>query len=251
VTPAAAHRWRGVLGPALVTLAAFAVLIALGTWQLERKAWKEALIGTLTRRLAAPPMDLPPSGDWAKLAQEDSEYRKVRFRADIPRGEEALVYTPGSAFRPDVTGPGYWILSPARVGGGVLVVNRGFVPEGRQDAATRAQVLPGTSDIVGVLRWPEASGLFTPAGDPARNLWFARDPAEIARGKHWGAVAPFYVEQEAPVPPGGLPQPGALKVQLPNDHLQYAITWYGLAVVLLGVFGFWLRGRLRDERKES
>jgi surfeit locus 1 family protein len=143
-------------------------------------------------------------------------------------------------------------MTPARVGEGVVVVNRGFVPEGRQDAATRAQGQPpGAVDIVGVLRWPEASGLFTPAGDPARNLWFARDPAEIARGKNWGAVAPFYVEQEAPVPPGGLPQPGALTVQLPNDHLQYAITWYGLAAVLLGVFGFWLRGRLRDERKES
>jgi len=251
VTPASAHRRKGLLGPALVTLAAFAVLIALGTWQLERKAWKEALIDTLTRRLAAPPMDLPRPEDWPKLGQDDSEYRHVRFRAEFPSGEEALVYTPGSAFRPDVTGPGYWIMAPARVGGGTLVVNRGFVPEGRQNDSSRAQASSQPIEIVGVLRWPESSGLFTPAGDPARNLWFARDPAEIARAKNWGPVAPFYVEQEAPVPPGGLPQPGVLKVILPNDHLQYAITWYGLAVVLLGVFGFWLRARMREARDES
>jgi surfeit locus 1 family protein len=244
--PASPHRRKGLLGPALVTLAAFVVLGALGTWQLERRAWKEALIETLTRRLSAPPIELPLAADWSKLAQEDTEYRRVRFRAEFPAGEEALVYTSGSAFRPDVTGTGYWIMSPARAAGGVIVVNRGFVPEGRQDVNTRAPGQHrGAVDIVGVLRWPEVPGLFTPAGNPQRNLWFARDPVEIARAKNWGPVAPFYVEQEAPVPPGGLPQPGALKVQLPNDHLQYAITWYGLALVLLGVFGFWLRGRER------
>jgi surfeit locus 1 family protein len=242
---------RGLLGPAIVALAGVAVLAALGTWQLERKAWKEALIDTLTLRLSAPAIDLPPPEQWARLTQADNEFRHVRFRADVQSGQEALVYTSGSPLRPDVSGAGYWILSPARAGSGVVVVNRGFVPEGRQDAKTRAASADGAIEIVGVLRWPEAPGLFTPAGDPGRNLWFTRDPIAIAQAKGWGPVAPFYIEQEQPVPPEGLPQPGVLKVSLPNDHLQYAITWFGLAAVLIGVFGFWLRGRLREERADG
>jgi surfeit locus 1 family protein len=230
--------------PALVALAAFAVLVGLGVWQLERKSWKEGLIDTLTRRLAAPPIALPPPERWAALDRQDNEFRRVTFRAEVLNGQEALVYTSGSAFRPDVSGPGYWIFAPARVGGGgVVVVDRGFVPEGRQDPKSRPEGPAGTVDLVGILRWPEAPGMFTPADDPARNLWFTRDPAAMAQAKQWGPVAPFYLEQEAPMPPGGLPKPGALKVSLPNDHLGYALTWFGLALVLVGVFGFWVRSR--------
>jgi surfeit locus 1 family protein len=235
-------------GPVLVTLAAFAVLVGLGVWQLERKTWKEGLIDTLTRRLAAPPMALPPPDRWNRLTQQEDEFRHVTFRAELLNGQEAPVYTSGSAFRPDVSGAGYWIFAPARVAGGVVVIDRGFVPEGRQDPKSRAEgQLTGAAEIVGVLRWPEAPGLFTPADDPGRNLWFTRDAAAMAQAKQWGPVAPFYVEQEAPVPPGGLPKPGVLKVSLPNDHLNYAITWFGLALVLVGVFGFWVRSRRRGE----
>jgi surfeit locus 1 family protein len=230
-----------------VALAAFAVLIGLGVWQLERKAWKEGLIDTLTRRLAAPAIELPPPERWAGLAQQDFEFRHVRFRAEVLSEQEALVYTPGSAFRPDVSGQGYWVFAPARVGDGVIVIDRGFVPEGRQDPKARPEgQVSGTVDILGVLRWPETRGVFTPADDPARNLWFTRDPLTMAKARGWGPVAPFYVEQEAPVPPGGLPKPGPLMVSLPNDHLGYAITWLGLAVVLAGVFGFWARSRKRE-----
>ena len=89
------------------------------------------------------------------------------------------------------------------------------------------------------MRWPDTRHWFTPNDDPAHNLWFARDPIAIAAAKSIGPVAPFYVEQEAPVPPGGLPQPGKLVVSLPDNHLQYAITWFGLAAVLAGVFISW------------
>ena len=88
-------------------------------------------------------------------------------------------------------------------------------------------------------RWPDGHNWFTPNDDPAHNLWFSRDPQGIAAAKGLGPVAPFFVEQEAPVPPGGLPQPGKLVVALPDNHLQYALTWYGLAAVLVGVFGAW------------
>jgi cytochrome oxidase assembly protein ShyY1 len=96
------------------------------------------------------------------------------------------------------------------------------------------------------MRWPETPGLFTPAGDPGRNLWFARDPAAMAAAKGLGAVAPFYIEQESPSVPGGLPQVGKLQPSLPNNHLGYALTWYGLALVLVVGFGVWATGRRRE-----
>jgi surfeit locus 1 family protein len=239
---------RSLIIPTLCVLAALCVLLSLGTWQIQRKAWKEALIDTIGRRLAAPAAALPARETWARLDPADMEYRRVAFPAEFLNGEEALVYTSGSAFRSDVTGPGYWAFTPARLtGGSLVVVNRGFVPEGRQNPATRAEgQVSGVIEIAGVMRWPEPRGLFTPNDDPARNLWFVRDPAAIAAAKNWEPVAPFYVEQEAPPAPGGLPQVGKLRPQLPDNHLGYAITWFGLALVLVGVFGFWLRARARD-----
>lgn len=239
-------RRRGLLMPALLALVGCAVLVSLGTWQLERKAWKDALVEVLTRRLAAAPAALPEASRWAVLDQKDDEFRRVRFRAALDVGQEALVFTSGSALRPDVSGPGYWVLSPARLDdGSVVVVDRGFVPEGRQDAATRPHP-GGMLEIVGVMRWPEAPGPFTPAGDLARNIWFARDQSAIAAAKSWGKVAPFYIEQEEPSAPGGLPRVGTLVVGLPNNHLQYAITWFGLAVVLVAVFAIYARSHLRE-----
>src|SRR3974377_1250032 len=122
--PAARSRsWRSLLLPAL---AAFAVLIALGTWQIERKAWKEALIASLTERLAAPPQALPSSKDWTKLDRTSDEYRRVKFTATFDNAREALVFAAPSLFRPDVTSPGYWVFTPARLtDGSGVVVNRG------------------------------------------------------------------------------------------------------------------------------
>lgn len=245
MTVAPSRARRGLLVPGLFTLIALAILISLGTWQVERKAWKEALIDSISRRLDAPPSDLPPPETWNRPDAADMEYRHVAFPAEFLNNEEALVYTSGSTFRADVSGAGYWVFTPARLtGGSVVVVNRGFVPEGRQNAGTRAagQVF-GVVNLTGVMRWPEPRGLFTPNDDAAHNLWFVRDQTAMAAAKKWGPVAPFYVEQEAPPAPGGLPQPGKVQPILPNNHLGYAITWYGLALMLVGVFGFWLRAR--------
>jgi surfeit locus 1 family protein len=240
------RRWRaGLAIPVLFALAAFVTFIALGTWQLQRKAWKEALIGTLERRLSAPAVELPPRERWGRLDPAEDEFRRVKFSAAFVPGAEALVYASGSAFRSDVSGPGYWVLAPVRLAaGGLVVVNRGFVPEGRQDPATRtAGEITGSAQLVGVMRWPESRGIFSPKDEPARNLWFVRDPVGIASAKSWGDVAPFFVELESPRPPGDLPRVGALKVNLRNEHLQYAITWYGLALVVVVMFGLWFRAR--------
>jgi len=241
--PATRNRsWQSLLLPALF---AFAVLNALGTWQIGRKEWKEALIATLTERLAPPPQALPPATDWAKLDRGGDEYRRVKFTASFDNAREALVFAAATAFRPDVTSPGYWVFTPARLAdGSVVVVNRGFVPDARRDPKLRPQgQIAETFEITGALRWPDERRWFTPADDAPHNLWFTRDPAGMAAAKGLdpkaGDIAPFYVEQETPTPPGGLPQPGKLVVALPDNHLQYALTWYGLAAVLAAVFGFW------------
>ena len=248
-----AARRRGLFIPSLVALIALAILIALGTWQLGRKAWKETLIDTLTRRVAVAPIDLPAPAQWPRLDATDAEFRRVTLRGEFLHEREALVYALGSALRRDASKPGYWVFTPVQVAGGIVLVNRGFVPEGRQDPKTRAEGrVAGPVTITGALRWPEQRGMLAPRDEPARNLWFARDPAAIAAGKDLGAIAHFYIEQEAPVPPGGLPHPSALTVNLRNDHLQYALTWFGLAGVLVAVFVLWMRARRgADEKPEG
>ncbi len=236
---------RGLVVPSIAAACAFALLCGLGTWQVERKAWKEALIATVSERFAAPPAALPPPDEWARLEPAADEFRRIRFSAELLNDKEALVFTAGSSLHGDA-GPGYWVFTPARVLDRIVMVNRGFVPEDRKDPATRPQgQIAGPAEIVGVMRWPEQPGLFTPAADPAKNLWFARDSTAIAQAKGLGAVAPFYVEQESPPPPGGLPRVGALQPSFPNNHLGYAITWYGLALVLAGSFSVWFVGRWR------
>jgi surfeit locus 1 family protein len=237
----------------LAVLAAFLALVGLGTWQLQRKAWKEGLIATLTERLAAPPVPLPDPAKWPQLSREDFEFRRVVFPAEYLHDREALVYSVGSSLRAgEPTGPGYNVFTPARLlNGAIVMVNRGFVPEALRDPATRADgQIAGTVNVIGVIRWPDTPSMFTPAANPERNLWFARDPIAIAAAKGLEA-APFYIEQESPVPAGGRPLPARLRPNLPNNHLQYVITWYGLAVALLLVSIAWAVGRRRAGSSES
>ena len=236
----------GLLVPGAFALAALLVLLGLGTWQLERKAWKKALIETLDRRLNDAPIALPPISEWERMTPDNSEFTRVRLHVEFPKANDALVYTGGSAIRDDVKGTGYFVFSPARLASGQqVVVNRGYV------AGRPYPAVAGPQDIVGALRWPEPPSLFVAAHDAAGEIWTVRDQRLMAELKGWGAVAPFYIEQEAPVPLGGLPHPAALKVQLHNDHLQYAITWYGLAAVLVVMFALWAAKRQREGRDQT
>jgi cytochrome oxidase assembly protein ShyY1 len=128
-----------------------------------------------------------------------------------------------------------------------VVVNRGFIADPRPTAATPPAPLPPEPlDIVGVMRWPDRPGWFDTVYSSNDDLWTVRDHRAMAAQYGWGHVAPFYVEMETPAPPGGVPRPGRLKVNLRNEHLQYAITWFGLAGVLVVMFALWAARRRRD-----
>jgi surfeit locus 1 family protein len=235
-----ADRQRGLAVPAAAALSALAVLLGLGTWQIERKAWKENLIATLDVRLSEAPVMLPPPVEWLGMTADNSEFTRVRVRLQFLKDSDALVYTSGSSVRDDVKGSGYFVFSPALLPDGQqVVVNRGYVPARSYPAQS------GVHEIVGAIRWPEVPSWFVSDHDASGDIWTVRDPTAMARVKTWGAVAPFYIEQEAPVPPGGLPHPAQLKVRLRNDHLQYAITWYGLAAVLVVMSAVWAARRRR------
>jgi surfeit locus 1 family protein len=226
---------RTIVTATIFGLIGFAILVSLGIWQLERKAWKENLIATLNVRIAGPPQALPQSPN-----RNTDEFSRVRLHGAFVPGESALVFTSGSALRPDISSPGYWVLSPLRTDDGrIVVVNRGYIADKNAPPPPSGDV-----DLTGALRWPDENGMFTPANDPQHNLWYSRDPAAIAAAKRWGHVAPFFVEQETPQL-ANAPRAGPLVVHLRDNHLQYAITWFGLAGGLAGVYLSWLRGRLR------
>nr|WP_284701671.1 SURF1 family protein [Rhodoplanes tepidamans] len=238
---------RRLVVPALVSLVGVAILIGLGVWQLERMAWKRALIATLTERLAAEPVALPPAAAWPGLSREANEFRRIRVSGDFLHDKEALVYAIGSGSRTAPSGLGYRVFTPLRLAGGATVlVDRGFVPDADKAPEARAAgQVSGPVEIVALMRWPESRPMFAPADDPDRNVWFARDPAAIAVTK--GLTIPaFYLDLEQPAPPGGLPRPVLLRPNLPDNHLQYAITWFSLALALAAIFVVWAFGRRKD-----
>ena len=241
---------RSLLLPGVVAAGAFTVLIALGVWQLERKAWKENLIATLDGADVARRRRrfLPLSNGQVSIRPRD-EFRRVTMRAQFASAREARVYSGGAGLREDVKSPGYFAFAPARLpDGSTIVVNRGHVDNPNPDAALKPIALPASAiEIVGMLRWPEPPGWFVTPYSERQDLWFARDQRAMAARYGWGEVAPFYIDMESPAPPGGVPRPGKLAVKLRNDHLGYAMTWFGLAGVLVVVFGFWVQSRRRAE----
>jgi cytochrome oxidase assembly protein ShyY1 len=235
-------RERGSLGMGVFTLIVICALIALGIWQLQRRVEKHALIEALTERLGTAPVPLPPAVQWSALDPDHDEFRRVTVTATFRDAPEAKIYASGSALRTDVAGLGAFVFTPAVVADGMtVVIDRGFVPDGAQAAAAPRQAVT----LTGYLRFPEKPGWITPVPDVNKRLWFARDHLGMAKALSWGAVAPFYIDLEAPAPPSGLPKPGPLKVHLKDDHLQYAITWFALAAAVAIAFAVWLRGRRR------
>jgi cytochrome oxidase assembly protein ShyY1 len=244
-------RRRGVAGFGLFTLAMVALFLGLGVWQLQRRVEKHVLIAALTERLAAVPSPLPPPAQWSALKPASDEFRRVSFAAIYQSVPDAMVYSSGSAVRDDISGPGTWAFLPARLpDGNTVVINAGFVQNTMQDRAQQDRAVVGLITnapvrLTGYIRFPEAAGALAPAENMAKRLWFTRDHLAMARTLGWGDVAPFYIDLEAPVPAGGIPKPGPLEVHLKDDHMQYAITWFGLAGAVVIAFAVWLRAQRR------
>jgi surfeit locus 1 family protein len=242
---------RRIAGFGLFMLAMVVLFTGLGVWQLQRRVEKHALITALTERLAAAPIPLPPPTQWGALNPAHDEFRRVRFTATYQARLDAMVYTSGSAIRGDVSGPGTWAFLPARLADGETVaVNAGFVPNmmqdrGEQDRAVAQLITDRPVMLTGYIRFPESAGMLTPAENHDKRLWFTRDHLAMAQALGWANVAPFYIDLESPVPASGVPKPGPLDVHLKDDHLQYAVTWFGLAAAMVIAFGVWWRAQRR------
>ena len=250
-------RGAGLLVPAIATACALALLLSLGTWQWNRKAWKEELVATITARLTAAPID---AAAFAKLKCEPQEtvglakscdYTSVRLSGVFDLTNERYIYTgidkPAGG---GIGGQGFWIMTPFRIAvtGQTIAVNRGFVPETRKAPSSRsAGQLSDELTFTGLIRATEPRATFTGANDPAKNFWYVRNPAELypVTGEVKIERPQLYLDLLSPIPPGGLPQPTAGRVNIPNRHLEYALTWWALAVTRLGVFGVFVAGRLR------
>lgn len=229
---------RGLLLPVIAAVAAFVILIGLGTWQMERLAWKEALLARVEARVRAPPAPVPPLAAWPGLTREADEYRRVTTRGVFDHARETLVYTVrGEDARGTLKGQGFLVVTPLmRPDGPPILVNRGFIPADRKDPATRREgQVAGEVEVTGLLRLPEEASWFVPANDPARNAFYRMDPVGIAAARGVLGAAPFVIDIDATPVPGGLPEGGGTRVAFPNRHLEYALTWYGLAASLVGV----------------
>ena len=201
----------------------------LGAWQIQRLGWKRELIRRVESRVAATPVQAPQPADWNKLKPGEYEYRRVVARGVYLHEQATLV----DALT--VRGPGSWVLTPLRTGEGVIMVNRGFVPQGWRgndtDPATRPD---GEVTVTGLLRATEPRGRLLRANDPQANRWFSRDVAAIASTRGLDQVAPFFIDAGAGSSVHGGPAGGLTVVHFRNAHLAYAATWFSLAALCAG-----------------
>jgi len=207
----------------------FAILCGLGTWQLERLQWKLALIDTVNAHMAAAPVSLDQI---LAMKSDDAQYRRVTLNGHFDHAREAYVFTT------DAGAAVYHVLTPFRTDDGkVLMVDRGEVPKEKLDPATRAASNSADEvQVTGVWRAPDAPGAFTPPPDLPHRIWYARDLAAIAATDRLTLSAPVVIEADATPNPGGWPRGGQTVVSFRNQHLSYAVTWFGLAIVLLGIW---------------
>ncbi|GAO40958.1 hypothetical protein SCH01S_53_00300 [Sphingomonas changbaiensis NBRC 104936] len=217
----------------LVLLAGTMLFIALGLWQVERRSEKLALIAAVQARVHAAPVAAPGPAEWARINAATDAYRRVRVHGAFLNDSEILVQAVSRY------GPGYWVLTPLRTDQAwTVLVNRGFVPpELRSRASRHAEELKGPVEVTGLLRVTEPHGGFLHANDPAHDRWYSRDVAAIGRARHLSHLAPYFIDAAAGPSEKRQPVGGLTVLSFPNNHLQYALTWFGLAVLaLLGVW---------------
>lgn len=230
-----------ILG-AVVFAVLFAGFSALGAWQVRRLAWKQELIRQVDARIHATPVAAPPPEQ--AITRQADQYRRVVVSGRFDHRDEVLVKAVTDL------GPGYWVVTPLTTDrGGTVLINRGFVPSGRQQPTDRAAgQIDGEVRVVGLLRLSEPGGGFLRSNDPVGGRWFSRDVAEIAEAKGLeGPVAAYFIDADATPNPGGWPRGGLTVVRFANSHLIYALTWFGLA--LMSAAGFVLFAREERRRR--
>src|SRR5262245_667622 len=265
-------RQAELVWPTVATLVGLAVLIGLGTWQLERKRWKEDLIAKIAAGVKAEPILISPldpallsrlkdpTPDPESVVVLTEEYTHVAVRGRFHHDKEQYLYAPSSA------GLGWHVYTPLELASQQVVwINRGFVPDARKAPATRLEgEIGGEVEVRGLVRLPAGKGMFTPENDVQKNLWYWPDLTAMTAAAFPGAPKPgpgsppqpakawnLVIEADArPEPPGGLPRGGVTRLDLPNRHLEYAITWYGLALTLIGVYLVFAINRLRATRAD-
>ncbi|WP_286158977.1 SURF1 family protein [Methylobacterium sp. Leaf456] len=220
---------------ALAGLGLVGIFLALGTWQVQRRAWKLDLIARVEARLRAEPVSPPGRAEWAHLDGPAIEYRRVRVSGRFEHDRTALVQALTER------GGGFWVLTPlVRPDGTTILINRGFVPGDRKDRPDRAEP-PGDVTVTGLLRLSEPGGGFLRHNDPAADRWYSRDVSALAAARNLHDVAPYFIDADVTPNPGGLPVGGLTVVAFRNDHLVYALTWFTLALMSAGALIYALR----------
>lgn len=220
-----------IIAPILIGLAGVAVLVSLGTWQVQRLAWKESVLAEIDARVMGEPGELP-----VLIDPEAQKYQPVALRGQI--GKDALYVLVSVKER----GAGWRVVSDfTTVDGRRVLLDRGYVPVDRKSASG----LSGEIAVTGNLHWPDDRNSATPENDPASNTWFARDIAQMSEALK---TEPLLViaRKVDPADPSVQPLP-VDTASIPNDHLQYAVTWFSLAAVWLIMTGVWIRRRLKED----
>jgi surfeit locus 1 family protein len=219
-------------------------VFALGVWQVERRAWKLDLIARIDQRIHADAVTAPSRADWGNISRQNDEYRRVTAEGTLQNDRESLVYASTTL------GAGYWVITPLTLADGTSVmINRGFVPTDKRDLNSRLEgQVAGPVKITGLLRLDEPGGTFIKSNDPANDRWYSRDVNAMAAKRGVSDIAPYFIDADATPNPGGLPVGGLTQVSFPNNHLQYALTWFALAAMVAGLLVFVLRSELRRRR---
>jgi surfeit locus 1 family protein len=243
MTAAARLRWREWTFVVFMLLLT-ALFFGLGVWQWNRLGEKERLIAAVADRMHRDPVELPTSAMWPTLHAPDYDYRQVSVTGTYAASQTVLVFTSLGEAKGQYGGPGYWVMTPlALESGGAIWINRGFVPQ--QSKAAFAQggaVDAGQLTLTGVARLSEELGAFTPGTDAANRIDYVRDIDRLARlaDPSLAPFAPVYLDLPAG-PKGALPQGGETAIDFPNNHLGYAMTWFGFAILTPILLAFWWR----------
>jgi len=223
--------FRPFLWLTVVTLPALLVLVGLGTWQLGRLQWKNNLIDSFEARVAAPPVAVPASG----AAINPIEFQRLDLTGRFLHDKE--IFLTGRTYEGNA---GFHVVTPFELADGRLIlINRGWVSEGYKDPAKRAfSRVDGPTTVAGILRKPGQKGYFVPENEPAKGFWFTLVPAEINAHLGLGTVAidSFYADAIRTSAVVTLPIAAKTELNLRNAHLSYALTWYGIALALIGVY---------------